>query len=181
MKPLNCMTKNSKMKLVHIKHQNKKNLTNFFYSTGTDPNPLASAYMSTAAGLPQFSSTALSTSPLASVALSSAAAAAAGKQIEGKFISTVYVRPAMQPKLVRALPAPKVWNGPRTSILFACVYLFFETYRFCAFMNLLRRWRAQCDRYSYIQLVPHRCCNWQWQLQLTLHTVLSQSLAWHFD
>ncbi|XP_020713094.1 CUGBP Elav-like family member 2 [Ceratitis capitata] len=52
-------------------------------SSGSDPNPLASAYMSTAAGLPQFSSTALSTSPLASVALSSAAAAAAGKQIEG--------------------------------------------------------------------------------------------------
>lgn len=40
--------------------------------------------MSTAAGLPQFSSAALSTSPLASVALSTAAAAAAGKQIEGK-------------------------------------------------------------------------------------------------
>ncbi|KAL9923857.1 CUGBP Elav-like family member 2 isoform X3 [Glossina fuscipes] len=52
-------------------------------STGSDPNPLASAYMSTAAGLPQFSSAALSTSPLASVALSTAAAAAAGKQIEG--------------------------------------------------------------------------------------------------
>lgn len=53
-------------------------------SSGSDPNPLASAYMSTAAGLPQFgSASALSTSPLASVALSSAAAAAAGKQIEG--------------------------------------------------------------------------------------------------
>ncbi|EDW29053.1 GL18622 [Drosophila persimilis] len=50
----------------------------------SDPNPLASAYMSTAAGLPQFgSASALSTSPLASVALSAAAAAAAGKQIEG--------------------------------------------------------------------------------------------------
>ncbi|XP_043865067.1 CUGBP Elav-like family member 2 isoform X5 [Drosophila mojavensis] len=53
-------------------------------TTGSDPNPLASAYMSTAAGLPQFgNTTALSTSPLASVALSAAAAAAAGKQIEG--------------------------------------------------------------------------------------------------
>ncbi|KAM8717333.1 hypothetical protein ACLKA7_004088 [Drosophila subpalustris] len=53
-------------------------------SSGPDSNPLASAYMSTAAGLPQFgSSTALSSSPLASVALSAAAAAAAGKQIEG--------------------------------------------------------------------------------------------------
>uniref|UniRef100_A0A1I8PDB8 RRM domain-containing protein n=1 Tax=Stomoxys calcitrans TaxID=35570 RepID=A0A1I8PDB8_STOCA len=52
-------------------------------NTGTDPNNFASAYMSTAAGLPQFGSTALTTSPLASVALSSAAAAAAGKQIEG--------------------------------------------------------------------------------------------------
>lgn len=53
--------------------------------TGSDPNPLASAYMSTAAGLPQFgSTTALSSSPLASVALSAAAAAAAGKQIEGE-------------------------------------------------------------------------------------------------
>ncbi|XP_075153084.1 bruno 1 isoform X2 [Haematobia irritans] len=51
-------------------------------NTGADPNNFASAYMSTAAGLPQFGSTAL-TSPLASVALSSAAAAAAGKQIEG--------------------------------------------------------------------------------------------------
>ncbi|XP_017115622.1 CUGBP Elav-like family member 2 isoform X7 [Drosophila elegans] len=52
--------------------------------SGSDPNPLASAYMSTAAGLPQFgSASALSTSPLASVALSAAAAAAAGKQIEG--------------------------------------------------------------------------------------------------
>ncbi|XP_067622564.1 CUGBP Elav-like family member 2 isoform X2 [Eurosta solidaginis] len=49
----------------------------------SDPNPLASAYMSTAAGLPQFGGTTLSASPLASVALSSAAAAAAGKQIEG--------------------------------------------------------------------------------------------------
>ncbi|XP_036222685.2 CUGBP Elav-like family member 2 isoform X2 [Bactrocera oleae] len=58
-------------------------LTNTAALLWTDPNPLASAYMSTAAGLPQFSSTALSTSPLASVALSSAAAAAAGKQIEG--------------------------------------------------------------------------------------------------
>ncbi|XP_061395531.1 CUGBP Elav-like family member 1, partial [Musca vetustissima] len=48
-----------------------------------DANNFASAYMSTAAGLPQFGSTALTTSPLASVALSSAAAAAAGKQIEG--------------------------------------------------------------------------------------------------
>uniref|UniRef100_W8AP27 CUGBP Elav-like family member 1-A n=2 Tax=Ceratitis capitata TaxID=7213 RepID=W8AP27_CERCA len=58
-------------------------LTNTAALLWSDPNPLASAYMSTAAGLPQFSSTALSTSPLASVALSSAAAAAAGKQIEG--------------------------------------------------------------------------------------------------
>lgn len=49
----------------------------------SDPNSLASAYMSTAAGLPQFGSAALTTSPLASVALSTAAAAAAGKQIEG--------------------------------------------------------------------------------------------------
>ncbi|XP_046804180.1 CUGBP Elav-like family member 1 [Lucilia cuprina] len=52
-------------------------------STGSDPNSLASAYMSTA-GLPQFGSAALTSSPLASVALSTAAAAAAGKQIEGK-------------------------------------------------------------------------------------------------
>lgn len=52
-------------------------------SLGSDPNSLASAYMSTA-GLPQFGSAALTTSPLASVALSTAAAAAAGKQIEGK-------------------------------------------------------------------------------------------------
>ncbi|XP_073826904.1 bruno 1 isoform X6 [Musca autumnalis] len=52
-------------------------------NTGADANNFASAYMSTAAGLPQFGSTALTTSPLASVALSSAAAAAAGKQIEG--------------------------------------------------------------------------------------------------
>ncbi|KAI8118627.1 CUGBP Elav-like family member 1-A [Lucilia cuprina] len=51
-------------------------------STGSDPNSLASAYMSTA-GLPQFGSAALTSSPLASVALSTAAAAAAGKQIEG--------------------------------------------------------------------------------------------------
>ncbi|XP_018794155.1 PREDICTED: CUGBP Elav-like family member 2 isoform X2 [Bactrocera latifrons] len=58
-------------------------LTNTAALLWSDPNPLASAYMSTAAGLPQFSSTALSTSPLASVALNSAAAAAAGKQIEG--------------------------------------------------------------------------------------------------
>lgn len=56
-----------------------------FFIAGSDPNPLASAYMSTAAGLPQFgNTTALSTSPLASVALSAAAAAAAGKQIEGE-------------------------------------------------------------------------------------------------
>uniref|UniRef100_A0A1A9WZL9 RRM domain-containing protein n=1 Tax=Glossina brevipalpis TaxID=37001 RepID=A0A1A9WZL9_9MUSC len=59
-------------------------LTNTAALLWSDPNPLASAYMSTAAGLPQFSSAALSTSPLASVALSTAAAAAAGKQIEGK-------------------------------------------------------------------------------------------------
>ncbi|XP_037886327.1 CUGBP Elav-like family member 2 isoform X4 [Glossina fuscipes] len=58
-------------------------LTNTAALLWSDPNPLASAYMSTAAGLPQFSSAALSTSPLASVALSTAAAAAAGKQIEG--------------------------------------------------------------------------------------------------
>ncbi|XP_032591579.1 CUGBP Elav-like family member 2 isoform X1 [Drosophila grimshawi] len=59
-------------------------LTNTAALLWSDPNPLASAYMSTAAGLPQFgSSAALSTSPLASVALSAAAAAAAGKQIEG--------------------------------------------------------------------------------------------------
>ncbi|XP_034101278.1 CUGBP Elav-like family member 2 isoform X1 [Drosophila albomicans] len=59
-------------------------LTNTAALLWSDPNPLASAYMSTAAGLPQFgSTTALSTSPLASVALSAAAAAAAGKQIEG--------------------------------------------------------------------------------------------------
>uniref|UniRef100_A0A6P4FBM1 CUGBP Elav-like family member 2 isoform X3 n=1 Tax=Drosophila rhopaloa TaxID=1041015 RepID=A0A6P4FBM1_DRORH len=59
-------------------------LTNTAALLWSDPNPLASAYMSTAAGLPQFgSASALSTSPLASVALSAAAAAAAGKQIEG--------------------------------------------------------------------------------------------------
>ncbi|XP_053959465.1 CUGBP Elav-like family member 2 isoform X2 [Anastrepha ludens] len=58
-------------------------LTNTAALLWSDPNPLASAYMSTAAGLPQFGTTTLSTSPLASVALSSAAAAAAGKQIEG--------------------------------------------------------------------------------------------------
>ncbi|EDW12937.2 uncharacterized protein Dmoj_GI17944, isoform E [Drosophila mojavensis] len=59
-------------------------LTNTAALLWSDPNPLASAYMSTAAGLPQFgNTTALSTSPLASVALSAAAAAAAGKQIEG--------------------------------------------------------------------------------------------------
>ncbi|XP_068151812.1 CUGBP Elav-like family member 2 isoform X4 [Drosophila tropicalis] len=58
-------------------------LTNTAALLWSDPNPLASAYMSTAAGLPQFGSAALSTSPLASVALSAAAAAAAGKQIEG--------------------------------------------------------------------------------------------------
>ncbi|KAM8717331.1 hypothetical protein ACLKA7_004088 [Drosophila subpalustris] len=59
-------------------------LTNTAALLWPDSNPLASAYMSTAAGLPQFgSSTALSSSPLASVALSAAAAAAAGKQIEG--------------------------------------------------------------------------------------------------
>ncbi|XP_033150867.1 CUGBP Elav-like family member 2 isoform X3 [Drosophila busckii] len=59
-------------------------LTNTAALLWSDPNPLASAYMSTAAGLPQFgSATTLSTSPLASVALSAAAAAAAGKQIEG--------------------------------------------------------------------------------------------------
>ncbi|KAL7741287.1 hypothetical protein ACLKA6_015165 [Drosophila palustris] len=59
-------------------------LTNTAALLWPDANPLASAYMSTAAGLPQFgSSTALSSSPLASVALSAAAAAAAGKQIEG--------------------------------------------------------------------------------------------------
>ncbi|XP_030384830.1 CUGBP Elav-like family member 2 isoform X2 [Scaptodrosophila lebanonensis] len=59
-------------------------LTNTAALLWSDPNPLASAYMSTAAGLPQFSTAAaLSTSPLASVALSAAAAAAAGKQIEG--------------------------------------------------------------------------------------------------
>lgn len=89
----------SEMPLVleHKKKKIKKKITNFFYSAGSDPNPLASAYMSTAAGLPQFSSTALSTSPLASVALSSAAAAAAGKQIEGRFISAARVRSVMQP------------------------------------------------------------------------------------
>lgn len=48
----------------------------------SDPNSLASAYMSTAS-LQQFGSAALTSSPLASVALSTAAAAAAGKQIEG--------------------------------------------------------------------------------------------------
>ncbi|KAH8319155.1 hypothetical protein KR067_011243 [Drosophila pandora] len=59
-------------------------LTNTAALLWSDPNPLASAYMSTATGLPQFgSASALSTSPLASVALSAAAAAAAGKQIEG--------------------------------------------------------------------------------------------------
>nr|NP_001260404.1 bruno 1, isoform H [Drosophila melanogaster]NP_001260405.1 bruno 1, isoform I [Drosophila melanogaster]NP_001260406.1 bruno 1, isoform J [Drosophila melanogaster]NP_001260407.1 bruno 1, isoform K [Drosophila melanogaster]AGB92939.1 bruno 1, isoform H [Drosophila melanogaster]AGB92940.1 bruno 1, isoform I [Drosophila melanogaster]AGB92941.1 bruno 1, isoform J [Drosophila melanogaster]AGB92942.1 bruno 1, isoform K [Drosophila melanogaster] len=59
-------------------------LTNTAALLWSDPNPMASAYMSTAAGLPQFgSASALSTSPLASVALSAAAAAAAGKQIEG--------------------------------------------------------------------------------------------------
>ncbi|XP_055916005.1 CUGBP Elav-like family member 2 isoform X3 [Eupeodes corollae] len=52
-------------------------------NSGSDANSLTSAYMSSAAGLPQFGSTALSTSPLASVALSTAAAVAAGKQIEG--------------------------------------------------------------------------------------------------
>lgn len=46
--------------------------------------------MSTAAGLPQFGSAALSTSPLASVALSTAAAAAAGKQIEGEFFFGIF-------------------------------------------------------------------------------------------
>ncbi|XP_055840199.1 CUGBP Elav-like family member 2 isoform X8 [Episyrphus balteatus] len=51
-------------------------------NSGSDANSLTSAYMSSAAGLPQFGSTALSTSPLASVALSTAAAVAAGKQIE---------------------------------------------------------------------------------------------------
>jgi len=61
-------------------------LSHLYFCTGSDPNPLASAYMSTAAGLPQFgSTTALSSSPLASVALSTAAAAAAGKQIEGEW------------------------------------------------------------------------------------------------
>ncbi|XP_058980540.1 CUGBP Elav-like family member 2 isoform X3 [Musca domestica] len=58
-------------------------LTNTAALLWADANNFASAYMSTAAGLPQFGSTALTTSPLASVALSSAAAAAAGKQIEG--------------------------------------------------------------------------------------------------
>ncbi|XP_037918331.1 CUGBP Elav-like family member 2 isoform X3 [Hermetia illucens] len=49
----------------------------------SDTNPLTSAYVSSATGLPQFGSSSLSTSPLASVALTTAAAAAAGKQIEG--------------------------------------------------------------------------------------------------
>ncbi|TMW50508.1 hypothetical protein DOY81_004410 [Sarcophaga bullata] len=57
-------------------------LTNTAALLWSDPNSLASAYMSTA-GLPQFGSAALTSSPLASVALSTAAAAAAGKQIEG--------------------------------------------------------------------------------------------------
>ncbi|XP_065358744.1 CUGBP Elav-like family member 1-A [Calliphora vicina] len=52
------------------------------FESGSDPNSLASAYMSTAS-LQQFGSAALTSSPLASVALSTAAAAAAGKQIEG--------------------------------------------------------------------------------------------------
>ena len=50
---------------------------------GSDPNALTSAY---AAALPQFCGSGLSTSPLANAALTTAAAAAAGKQIEGKFI-----------------------------------------------------------------------------------------------
>ncbi|XP_055916007.1 CUGBP Elav-like family member 1 isoform X4 [Eupeodes corollae] len=58
-------------------------LTNAAALLWSDANSLTSAYMSSAAGLPQFGSTALSTSPLASVALSTAAAVAAGKQIEG--------------------------------------------------------------------------------------------------
>ncbi|XP_055840193.1 CUGBP Elav-like family member 2 isoform X2 [Episyrphus balteatus] len=57
-------------------------LTNAAALLWSDANSLTSAYMSSAAGLPQFGSTALSTSPLASVALSTAAAVAAGKQIE---------------------------------------------------------------------------------------------------
>lgn len=55
----------------------------FLNLIGSDPNSLASAYMSSAS-LQPFGSAALSSSPLASVALSTAAAAAAGKQIEGK-------------------------------------------------------------------------------------------------
>lgn len=54
--------------------------------TGSDANPLASAYVSTA-GLPQFGTSTLSTSPLGNVALTAAANAAAGKQVEGKYFS----------------------------------------------------------------------------------------------
>lgn len=55
----------------------------YIHIIGSDTSALTSAYLS-AQGLPQFSSTGLTTSPLASVALNTAAAAAAGKQIEGK-------------------------------------------------------------------------------------------------
>lgn len=53
--------------------------------TGSDANAL-SPYVTTA-GLPQFGTSALSTSPLANVSLTAAAAAAAGKQVEGKYFS----------------------------------------------------------------------------------------------